>query len=152
MSNLSSEPGSLKTYTGGCHCGAVRYAVSVDLSQTRASKCNCSICLKTNRMSLEVKPEDFKLISPATLDAVPDYQYGSKSQHHHFCDKCGIHCFLHGSFVFEGQESKNFSINAVTLDPDQGFDLREFKVVYWDGKTQNWAAGPSEKPYPGGYY
>jgi len=30
------------TYTGGCHCGAVRYRVTAKLES--AITCNCSIC------------------------------------------------------------------------------------------------------------
>ena len=33
-----------KTYSGGCHCGRVRYKAEVDLS--RVMSCNCSICRK----------------------------------------------------------------------------------------------------------
>jgi len=115
---------------------------------------NCSICLKTNRLSVQVPNPDtqFHLISPGSLSDVPEYQFNSKSQHHHFCDKCGIHPFSYGSYVWEGKEVKNFSINAVTMDPDQGVDLRAFKVSYWDGKGENWGAGMAEKPYPGGAY
>jgi hypothetical protein len=34
-----------KTYTGGCHCGEVRFEVNADLSGVIA--CNCSICQKS---------------------------------------------------------------------------------------------------------
>ncbi|KAK1759921.1 centromere protein V [Echria macrotheca] len=150
---MASQDANLKTYTGGCHCGAVRYSIEADLSgQPKASKCNCSICLKTNRLSLTVDRANFKLLSPASLDEVPSYQFSTRQQHHKFCDKCGIHCFLMGSYVYEGKTYHNFSVNAVTLDPDQGFDLREFKVTYWDGKAENWAAGQMEKPAAGGCY
>ena len=33
-----------KTYTGGCHCGEVRFEVTADLS--KVVTCNCSICQK----------------------------------------------------------------------------------------------------------
>jgi hypothetical protein len=34
----------LKTYSGGCHCGAVRYEVDAEIAQAIA--CNCSIYTK----------------------------------------------------------------------------------------------------------
>lgn len=154
---MSTPSGNLKTYTGGCHCRAIRYSVALDLSAEHpsATKCNCSICLKTNRIGLAVDdPErDFKLLSPASVDEVAEYRFNTGNTHHRFCSRCGIHCFVHGSYVLEGSEVRHFSINAVTLDPDQeGLDLRGFKIGYWDGKEENWNAGLADKPYPGGTY
>lgn len=143
---------TIKPLTGGCHCGAIRYSVDLDLANLSAQKCNCSICHKTNRLPIPVDRKNFKLTNPSSMDQVPQYQFGPKRQHSHFCTTCGVHCFSYGSYEFQGQTINNFSINAVTLDPDQGVDLRAIKVGHWDGKADNWAAGIAEKPYPGGYY
>src|SRR2546422_623482 len=37
---------STQTFHGGCHCGAVRYAVDLDLSKGTL-RCNCSLCRKS---------------------------------------------------------------------------------------------------------
>jgi hypothetical protein len=42
----------LTTYTGGCHCGAVRF--EVDVEEHRAVECNCSICTKKGFIHLIV--------------------------------------------------------------------------------------------------
>ena len=39
-----SEAREARTYTGGCHCGKVRYEVETAL--TPVLDCNCSICQK----------------------------------------------------------------------------------------------------------
>ena len=144
-----------KTYTGGCHCGFLRYSAKLDLTDPRSTKCNCSLCLKLNTLSLKVvPPSHFTLQSPSSTDnsLLGNYTHGGKSIRYHFCKTCGVSCFSEGKYTFDGKEVEVLGINAVTLDPDQGIDLREFKVQYWDGKGNNWAAGLKDVPYPGGCY
>jgi hypothetical protein len=141
-----------KGYKGGCHCGFIRYTVDLDLTPLKADKCNCSICLKSNLLSLEIQPEQFKLVSPASLNDVGDYVFASKCMHHYFCRDCGIHCVGKQTHDSQGKELLHMIINLVTLDQDQEVDLRKFKVEYWDGKGRNWSAGGKEEPWEGGCY
>src|SRR5687768_16117972 len=78
-----------KTYSGGCHCGKVRYEVTADLSQVM--ECNCSICAKKASLLTFVGPDQFKLLSGES--EVSDYQFNTKNIHHLFCKTCGIHSF-----------------------------------------------------------
>ena len=63
-----------KTYTGGCHCGEVRFEVTTDLGKVTA--CNCSICQKRGALWSFVPAESFAL--RAGEEALKDYQFGKK--------------------------------------------------------------------------
>ena len=126
-----------KLHAGGCHCGAVRYQVTLDASQ--GTRCNCSICNKVSQLGAIVKPDAFELT--AGRDSITEYAFGPVSCRS-FCKHCGIHCFgagdlpeLGGAFV---------SINLNTLDDVDPLDV---KVIYWDGRHNNWQAGPRETPW-----
>ena len=48
-----------KTFTGGCHCGQVRFECTSDLAMVTA--CNCSICTKKGLHFTFVSPNLFQL-------------------------------------------------------------------------------------------
>jgi len=81
-----------KTYTGGCHCGEIRFEVTADLGSVVS--CNCSICQKRGALWTFVPPEQFALRAGA--EDVKDYQFGKKSIHHLFCPQCGVGAFSRG--------------------------------------------------------
>ena len=47
-------------YEGGCHCGAVRFKVRIEVFE--ALECNCSICSKKGFINLISAPDDFVLL------------------------------------------------------------------------------------------
>jgi hypothetical protein len=82
-----------KTFQGGCHCGAVRYEVTLE-PPTKAFACNCSICSRTGWLLAFAPDESFKLVGGE--DALRDYQFAKKNTHHLFCTTCGIRSFSKG--------------------------------------------------------
>src|SRR5882724_6368442 len=87
-----SASGAARTYTGGCHCGRVRYQVTADLS--RVISFNCSICQKRGLLLAFSAPDQFSVT--AGLSGFSDYQFGKKTIHHVFCPSCGIESFARG--------------------------------------------------------
>ncbi|HET7754920.1 MAG TPA: GFA family protein [Anaeromyxobacteraceae bacterium] len=113
------------TYTGGCHCGAVRYRVSMKLD--RAITCNCSICSKTGTVLAFAPAAQFELVSGA--DVLGDYQFGKKRIHHHFCSRCGVRSFARGAMP---DGSPMVAVNVRCLD---GVDLAAVPVQPFDGRS-----------------
>ena len=114
-----------KTYTGGCHCGKVRFETTLALDKVMA--CNCSICSKTGGLLAFVPASQFNLLSGE--DATTDYQFAKKHIHHTFCATCGIRCFAHGAAP---DGSSMYAINARCLD---GVDYDALPVTHYDGKS-----------------
>ena len=52
----------LKTYSGSCHCGVVRFEVDLDIA-AGTGKCNCTLCVKMRLWSVQTDPEAFRLIA-----------------------------------------------------------------------------------------
>ena len=115
-----------KNYSGGCHCGQVRYDVSADLSTV--VDCNCSICQKRGALWTFVTEDKFAL--RAGGEDLVDYQFGKKSIHHVFCPQCGVGSFSRGKAP-NGQEMiavnvrclEDVDIAALTLKPFNGRSL-----------------------------
>lgn len=116
---------STENYTGGCHCGAVRYHVTADIEKAMA--CNCSICSKTATLLVFVPAVQFTLESGD--EALTDYQFNKMHIHHAFCKHCGIRSFCHGA----GPDgTKTIAINVRCLDD---VDLEKVLVDNYDGKS-----------------
>ena len=131
--------GEVKEHNGGCHCGAVRFIAEVDASS--GSRCNCSICTKLSHVTAIVKPDKLRLTQGE--DALLSYAWGSKVGTRYFCRHCGITVFGRGSLAELGGEYASVSLN--TLDDVDPIDI---KVVHWDGRHNNWEAGPRDTPWP----
>ncbi len=118
---------TLSTYSGGCHCGKVRYEVKLDLSQP-AITCNCSICSKTGTMLQFIPVAQFELLSGE--DLLTNYRFHKKQIHHVFCSVCGVRSFARGVDP-NGNEIR--AINVRCLD---NVDLQQVPTQHFDGKNR----------------
>jgi hypothetical protein len=114
----------MPTYEGGCHCGAVRFAVTT--AQTEALDCNCTICRKKGFLHLLVPAHEFQILRGQ--EALVSYRFNTGIAHHRFCGTCGIHPFYTPRSHPDGVD-----VNVRCLDGDQ---LDAFTVKPFDG--QNW--------------
>jgi len=115
----------MKTYTGGCHCGKVRFEVDA-AEEIVVSDCNCSICRMLGYLHLIVSKESFRLLKGD--DDLTTYTFNTEVAQHYFCSDCGIK-----SFYIPRSHPDAVSANARCLDEA---DMIEMKVEPFDGA--NW--------------
>ena len=86
-----------------------------------------------------MKPDAFRLLSGE--EALADYQFNTRSAHHHFCRHLRRPCLrprrhprVGGAFV---------SVRLATLDDADPAELAAAPVRYFDGRDDNWMETPA---------
>ena len=138
MDNKTTET-QVKTYIGGCHCGKIRFEAEIDLGQA-VSRCNCSICTKIGGCSVIVKPSAFRLT--AGTEWMGRYDLSFAPNHRIFCKHCGVQVYGAGHIPEIGGDFVGVMVNCL-----DGVELTDLTYQYWDGRHNNWEAGPRPQPW-----
>jgi hypothetical protein len=134
---------SSKTYTGSCHCGAVRFQAEIDLSQG-TNRCNCSICSKARSWFVIVKEDRLRLTSGA--DTLADYHWTPPGKpgpnlHYRFCNTCGIRVFAQGNLKELG--GAFYAVAVPALDNADADELAA-SIRYLDGRHDRFDQPPDD--------
>jgi hypothetical protein len=117
----------LKTYSGSCHCGALKFEADLDLAQG-TYRCNCSICRRTRFWPAVAVDGGFRILSGE--DQLTRYTFNTHKNQHYFCKICGVRAFGVGNDTPMG---KMYGVNVGCLDDLTDKDLSELRITYVDG-------------------
>ena len=137
IDTASAEP---ITLDGACHCGALRFTVTLTEGLASARRCTCSICRMRGAVAVTSTPADFRITHGE--DKLSTYRFNTKTAEHHFCSNCGIYTH-HKRRSNAGQ----IGVNVACLEGVSPFDLAE--VVVYDG-SRHPADNPEHKAYVAG--
>ena len=128
-----------KTFTGGCHCGAVRFTVE-DHDDLQLTRCNCSICAMTGYLHLIVPAERFSLTQGA--DSLTEYRFNTGVARHLFCRQCGIK-----SFYRPRSHPDGISVNARCLDDVDALllEAEDFDGRNWEKSIDSLTTQPDHR-------
>ena len=115
----------MRTYTGGCHCGQVRFECTTDLAMVTA--CNCSICTKKGLHLTFLAPESFQL--RAGEDNLREYLFNRRSIRHQLCADCGVDVFA------RGQKPDGTQVVALNVNCIDGIELSKLTLTPFDGRS-----------------
>lgn len=115
-----------QTYTGRCHCGAVRFRFRSE-EITSGRRCNCSICIRKGAVVSPryYPPEAFEELTG--LESLTVYQWGDRDVYHYFCKVCGIYPFHDGP-----ANPGHYRVNLGCID---GLDALGLEVTLIDGRS-----------------
>lgn len=133
---------SVATYTGSCHCGAVRFEADLDLDEG-SNRCNCSYCAKVRAWFTFAKgPERFRLLDGT---GVSEYRWtppGDPEPHltFSFCRTCGVRTYARGNLESLGGTFHAISVPALDLSPEQ---VAAIPVRYINGRDRRYDEAPA---------
>jgi hypothetical protein len=114
-----------KTYTGGCHCGQVRFECTTDLAMVTAY--NCSICTKMGLHFAFLDPKSFQL--RAGEENLKEYLFNKHAIHHQLCVDCGVDVFA------RGKKPDGTDVVALNVSCIDGIELSKLKMTPMDGRS-----------------
>ncbi|KAF2005335.1 hypothetical protein P154DRAFT_425222 [Amniculicola lignicola CBS 123094] len=122
-----------QTYEVTCHCGTVKYSVTLTppLPKQKVVSCNCSIC--TRNAYLLVYPLRRQVTIKSGEDTVKSYSFGSRRFLHQFCARCGSCIFFDPRTTEYGEEPDLLGVNVRMF---KDVKINKLQIVHWDGKSK----------------
>lgn len=136
---------ALETYTGSCHCGAIRYEAELDLAEG-SNRCNCSYCAKARAWFAFAKgAQRFRLVHAA---GASEYRWtppgrAEASLTYTFCRTCGVRTFARGNLDSLGGVFHAVHVPTLELSPER---FAEIPVRYLNGREGRFDQAP-EHPH-----
>jgi hypothetical protein len=127
-------------YEGGCHCGAVRYTINLDLDKGTL-RCNCSLCSKSRAWFAFAPADRFRLESGGGKQIhyrwTPPGKPGPNLTYH-ICNICGVRTHA------EGMDPKGNAIIAIQVATLERADPNVLakSVRYVDGRHDHFNEAP----------
>lgn len=125
----------LKIYKGSCHCGDIQFEIEAP-AVVDVYNCNCSMCVRSGYLHLEVPASRFRLLSGE--ESLTTYTFNTGVAKHTFCRTCGIK-----SFYVPRSYPEGYSVNVNCLDKSS---FEKINIIPFDGENWEQAKQDTHKP------
>ena len=111
----------IERMSGACHCGRIRFRVTLTDGLHSARRCTCSYCRM--RGAIAVSADLDGLTIDAGEDALRVYRFNTMAAKHYFCAHCGI--YTHHQ---RRSDPSQYGVNVACLAGISPFDFDEVPV------------------------
>ena len=115
-------------HRGQCHCGKVKFTVSLPDGLIEPRRCNCSMCSRRGAVVASVELKDLTIDSGHEYLSL--YQFNTNTAKHYFCSNCGI--YTHHQ---RRSNPKLYAFNIACLDNVDPLTLKTVPVL--DGENSH---------------
>ena len=107
--------------SGKCHCGTVRFEVTLSDGFNSILRCTCSYCRMRGAVVAMADIGGIKILQGE--DALTSYRFNTGAAQHFFCSRCGI--YTHHQ---RRSNQNSYAVNVACLDGVSPFDFAEVPV------------------------
>ena len=107
---------------GRCHCGTVRFVVTLVDGLNTARRCNCSMCRMRGAVAVSAELGGLELVEGE--ERLSTYQFNTRTAKHFFCSVCGI--YTHHQ---RRSNPEQYGVNVACLEGVSPFDFEEVEVL-----------------------
>ena len=108
--------------TGRCHCGAVRFDVTLSDSFHSIRRCTCSYCRMRGAVVAVAEAGGISIREGEKV--LRSYRFHTRSAQHFFCSRCGI--YTHHQ---RRSDQALYAVNVACLEGVSPFDFPEVPVM-----------------------
>jgi hypothetical protein len=107
---------------GQCHCGTVRFEVTLSDGFNSIRRCTCSYCRMRGAVMVMAKMGGIKFLQGE--EKLTSYRFHTGTAQHFFCSKCGI--YTHHQ---RRSDTSLYAVNVACLDGMSPFDFADVPVM-----------------------
>ncbi|KAF9075068.1 Mss4-like protein [Rhodocollybia butyracea] len=125
----------MTTYSGNCHCGLVKFTITLpgSIYDHNIANCNCSHCARNGSLFIYFPTKEIKYYSGEADLKGYSASFGFKVVEHMFCPQCGSST---GWKCIEPRIDNFPGVEAVNVRMLNNVDIEKLKLGPFDGRTK----------------
>ncbi|KAL5320906.1 hypothetical protein ACEPPN_011716 [Leptodophora sp. 'Broadleaf-Isolate-01'] len=122
------------THEASCHCGEVKFTVTLDepFPQQKVNKCNCTIC--TQKGYVLVYPPRRDVTFTQGYENLGAYKFNTKLKTHKFCKNCGTSILIDFNGTPPGGPEPDNDLLAINVRNFTDIDMETLEYTYFNGR------------------